>query len=309
MEDILGCDIGKANIDIEWVTESGRRQVRVANEIKAIRKFAHGLPAGCCVGMEATGQYHELFADELHKRGHQVFVINPRWIYMYAKSIGARGKTDRGDAAVVARFLAAEASNLQPYDPPSPAQRELRGLLLRRHELVKLSAATKQSLSVAAKPVVREFTKLIAKIDLRVRALIRADSTWNELDQRLRTEPGIGPLIGAHLVQVLTRFAFRSSDSLVAYTGLDPRPNDSGIKRGRRRLTHQGDRHLRTLLYMAAMTACRSDPQWGAILKAQRAKGLTSTAAYVVVARKLLRIAFTLFRNAASYDPKRLTGG
>lgn len=309
MEDILGCDISKAWIDVEWVSNAVHRQVRVDNEVNKIRKFADGLPAGCCVGMEATGQYHELFADELHKRGHQVFVINPRWICMYAKSIGARAKTDRGDAAVVARFLAAEAKNLHKYVPASEAQRELRGLLLRRREVVKLCASTKQSLGAAAKAVVKEFAKLIAKIDARVREIIRADPKWDALEQGLRTEPGIGPLTAAHLVQVLNRFDFRTSDALVAHTGLDPRPNESGTKRGRRRITRQGDRHLRALLYMAAMTACRTNPEWNAILKAQRAKGLAITAAYVVVARKLLRVAFTLYRTAATYDPKRLAGG
>src|SRR6266542_4030978 len=98
MGDVLGCDLSMGGVDIEAIEDGAHRRVRIANREAAIKAFVEQLPPGCVVGMEATGQMHELLADVLHARGHTVYVVNPRWVHMYAKAIGARGKTDRGDA-------------------------------------------------------------------------------------------------------------------------------------------------------------------------------------------------------------------
>jgi transposase len=75
---------------------------------------------------------------------------------------------------------------------------------------------------------------------------------------------------------------------------MDPRPNDLGRKKGIRRLTHHGDAHWRAALFMGAMAPCKV-AQGRAIYEHNRRKGLPSTAALIVVARKLARVAFCLF--------------
>ena len=305
MGDTVGCDVSKRWIDAYEVRSGRERHIRIANDATAIRRWGRSLSEASRIGMEATGQMHQLLADTLYALGHTVFVINPRWIHSYRGSLGVRGKTDRTDAEVIARFVLSHERDLRAYLPASAAHRELRSLLLQRREAVKLKAAAAQSLGLKASAVVREFKALVARIDARMLQIIRSEPSWNDLAQRLQSEPGVGPLVAAHLVEVLTRFAFKSSDALVAHTGLDPRPNQSGQKTGRRRLTHHGDSTLRSMMYLAAMTACRKSP-WRTFYEVQRAKGLPSTAAYVVVARKLARIAFALFKVGGTYDPERL---
>ena len=299
MGNVVGCDVSKGWIDIEVKREGRRQSERIANRTEAIKRFAEGLPAGSSVGMEATGRMHELLADTLHALGHRVFVINPRWLCNYRRSLGIRGKTDRSDAAVIARFVAAEQAELHRYIPPTGLQRELRGLLLQRRELVKLKASTTQSLGEKAKAVIVEFNNLLKRLEQRIREIISSEPIWKEMSSRLQSEPGVGPVLSAYLVQVLSQIGFRNGSAFVAHTGLDPRPNESGEKTGRRRLSRHGDPALRSLFYLAAMTACRS-PSWRSHYDAQRAKGLSSTAAYVVIARKLARIAFSIFKTGRS---------
>jgi transposase len=296
---IVGCDVSRDWIDVQMQD----RQARIANDPTALAAWARQLPSGCRVGMEATGTLHEELALKLFERDHIVYVLNPRWVHQYAKAVGLRGKTDRGDAGVIARFVAAEWSHLKPYEPPSALQRELRTLLLRRVELVKLKTATRQSLGAEATELLEAFKKVLDRINHRIAQLIAGVAEWQDLASRLRTEPGVGPVVSAHLVQVLTRFPFATADAFIAHTGLDPRPNDSGQKQGRRRLTHHGDATLRTMLFMAAVAACKV-PAWRALYEAYRKKGLPSTAAYVIVARKLARIAFSLFKSGQNYDPR-----
>src|SRR5258708_32001493 len=139
---------------------------------------------------------------------------------------------------MIARFNAAEAANLHSYQPPSREQHELRKLLLRRYTVVKLRAATRQSLGDQAREIVRQFDRILERIERRIAELIKAAPDWRELAQRLRTAPGIGPVVAAHLVQVLTRFPFPKADAFLAHTGLDPRPNASGPKHGQPRPDH-----------------------------------------------------------------------
>jgi transposase len=76
--------------------------------------------------------------------------------------------------------------------------------------------------------------------------------------QRLRTITGIGPQTSALLATLLSRLEFANADALVAYSGLDPRPNDSGAKHGRRRLSKKGPPLLRRQIYLAGFAASRS---------------------------------------------------
>ena len=82
---------------------------------------------------------------------------------------------------------------------------------------------------------------------------------------------------------------------------------DSGKHKGKRRLTKQGDGEYRRLLHNAAMAARRSI-YYQPIYDAARARGYSTTAALVIVARKLARLAFALLRSQTSFDPNRLKG-
>src|SRR3546814_9633101 len=75
--------------------------------------------------MESTGRYHQLLANLAAGMGLHVFVLNARDVYFYAKALGARGKTDRVDARVIARYLAEHHDRLHPYVVPSPCQADL----------------------------------------------------------------------------------------------------------------------------------------------------------------------------------------
>jgi transposase len=304
---VIGCDVSKDWIDVQMLGAPLQRRAQIANREGAIRRWVAQLPAGCRVGMEATGTLHELLARALVEAGHTVYVLNPRWVYAYRRALGLRGKTDAGDALVIARYIEAEAKHLHPYQVPSLEQAELRRLLARRLELKKLMSATRQSLGAQARPVLEQFAVLLRELEGRIAALIAANPEWRALAQRLRSIPGVGPIVVAHLVQVLTRIGFGNAQAFIAHTGTDPRPNDSGQKQGRRRLTHHGDVGLRHMLFLAAMAASKL-PVWRALYEHHRAKGLASTAVFVVLARKLARIAFHVFKTGETYDPTRLGG-
>lgn len=304
---IVGCDVGKLWVDVCVAHASGRKATRVRNEPETLKNWAQSLPKVCQVGMESTGSYHLSLARALIDAGHTVYVINPRWVHAYAQSTGQRGKTDRSDAALIARYVQSEAPHLHAFEYPSEEQARLRYLLLRRQELVKLRGATRQSLGEEALDVITQFNRLLRRVERQIHELIQMQATWREHAQRLRQIPGVGPMVAAHLVQVLTRIPFARADAFIAHTGTDPRANDSGQKRGRRRLSHHGDSALRHMLFMAAMAAIKQS-EWRSLYERYRSRGLPSTGALIACARKLARIAWRMFKHPESYDASKVAG-
>ena len=120
--------------------------------------------------------------------------------------------------------------------------------------------------------------------------------------------PGIGPTVAAFVTHHITRWPLANSDAWVACTGLDPRPNESGARIGRRRLSKRGNASLRQMLYMAAMglTRCKGGkPLYAAI----HDRGHSSTASFNILARKLARIAWGVFKSGRDFDPSMLKVG
>jgi transposase len=260
--------------------------------------------------MEATGRYHQVLAHMEQAAGMLVYVLNPQALRHYAQAIDVRGKTDRIDAQLIARYVMHERAKLRPWAPPAPQAEALAQLLTRRHRLVTARQTLMQSLAgVSALKTEREvlraaFKRMITSLELLIAQELARSPELAQLHRRLVTIVGIGPIVAAGLVAALARLRFDRADSFIAYTGLDPRPDDSGKRRGRRRLTKHGPPLLRCLLYNAGMAATHSKlfrARYAELL----ARGLETTEAIVILARKLARIAFALYRSGETFNPQK----
>jgi transposase len=306
----IGADVAKDAIVV--ACSEGSFPVReIANQRPAVLAFLKGLPAGSRIGVESTGTYHELFAETAHQLGFRVFLLNPKDTRHYAKAVGLRGKTDRVDAELIARMIAHEHTKLHVWNPPTPQQREIDRLIKRRATLISLREAVEMSLhdlggfADELKALRTRFNQLIARIDLRTKALVEASPDRKQNFTRVCTITGVGPVIGTALVNTLERVPVKSADAFVAFTGLDPRPDDSGQHRGKRRLSKRGPGELRRLLFLAAMSAAKTKT-WRPLYEHYRAKGLSGTAALVILARRIARTAWSIYTYKTEFDPARL---
>jgi transposase len=240
-----------------------------------------------------------------------VYVLNPRDVKRYAQGVGRRGKTDRLDAEVIARYVAREHEELHAYVPPSAAWRRLDQLLKRRGKLVSLQVA----LGPAWRGVPGVSAELQALADAYVRLLQRVDALLKETlaelpaiaadARRVQAIPGYGALSSIAVAHALRRLPFTKADAFVAHTGLDPRPRDSGDMHGRRRLSKRGPAGLRSILHMCGMSASRT-PTWRPYYERQLAKGLSPTEAVIVLARKMARTAYALCKTGQSFEARRV---
>lgn len=305
----IGVDVSKAELVI--ATGPERRARCVANDAASIANWLQEIPAHALIAMESTGRYHGLLAHLASQAGLTVYVLNARDVFFYAHALGTRAKTDGVDAGVIARYLIEHHTRLHPWRPGSSVQQRLQELFTRRAQVVMHRSALRQVFTGVATPGIETtalhaaFDALLQSMDGRVAALIASDVRLAQGCERLRTITGIGPQTSALLATLLSRFDFANADALVADSGLDPRPNDSGTKRGRRRLSKKGPPLLRRQMYLAGFAASHSKalkPLYQSI----RAKGFTTTEAFVILGRKLLRVAFSLWKGNEVFDPTRL---
>jgi transposase len=284
----------------------------IPNRRTALLAFPQSLPPGSSLGLEATGVYHERLADLAVTRGFTVFVLNPKDTRHYAQALGLRAKTDRVDAECIARFIQHESARLHAYAPPTTAQRRIDRLIQRRAKLttvkgtLQLSFKGLRGFETDMAEMRQRLDAWIAKIDAMLAVLAHASPARRNTLKRLQTIVGVGPLVGISLANTLERVPFKNADAFVAFTGLDPRPRDSGQKIGRRRLSKRGPGELRRLLFNAAMSGARTRA-WKPIYQHYRARGLPTTAALVVIARKIARTAWSVYHHQTTFDPKRVT--
>lgn len=302
---LIGVDVSKAELVISI---DGAAPETLDNEPRAIRRWLQNLAGPACLAMEATSTFHLALADEAHRQGHTVYLVNGYRLNRYRESIGGRAKTDAGDARLLVRYLQRERDQLRPWSPPSKAYRALMQLLHRRATLVHARVAIQQSLQglAALKTSLRALTRQLARIDALIGKRIQAalvSAGWHDQSRRCQAIEGIGPVTAAALATLFQRGRFASSDAFVAFIGLDVRVRDSGKHRGRRKLTKQGDPELRRLLYLAAMQAKRQ-PAWAGYYQRCLERGLKPIQAFNVLARKLARVAFAIMKNESDYVPR-----
>lgn len=307
----VGVDVGKDTLVVACA-ENHFPVHNVPNQRGPLLAWLKSLPSGSRIGLESTGHYHELLADLAQTHGYCVFLLNPRETRHYAKAMGNRAKTDRVDAVLIARLIAQEHTRLRAYMPPTATQRKLDRMIRRRATIVRLKGTLKLTMrnlggfATELKAVVARLDALLAKMD-RTMAAMAAESPHHQAAQhRVETIVGVGPLVGIALTNTLERVPFRTADAFVAFTGFDPRANDSGHRVGRRRLSKRGPAELRRLPYNAAMSAIKTTV-WKPIYEQYRTRGWSMTATLVIIARKIARTAWSIHHYHTTFNPERIT--
>lgn len=305
----VGVDVAKAELVAAVHGQPGCHSI--PNDTASIRTWLGSLPNHALIAVESTGRYHQLVITLASAMGLKAFVLNARDVYFYAKALGARAKTDALDAHVIARYLAEHHAQLHPWRAPSALLSQVQRLLGQRWTAVTKRTALRESLQGCDLAIAGEvaqleaaFVALFKGIDQRIAALFDEEESLRQQRGLLQSIVGVGPQTSALLVSVLAQVDFTSSDALVAYSGLDPRACDSGRSKGRRRLSKRGQPAIRRQMYMAAMSASHTKT-FKETYQKMRDRGLKTTEALVALARKLLRIAFAVWRSNKPFDPLR----
>jgi transposase len=297
--DVVGCDVSKQTLDVfdQGVSES------IANTPAACAALAARL-TGRFVVFEATGGYDRALREALTAAGVGFSRINPGRARDFARAAGFLAKTDKVDARMLAMF--GKALEPAAETAPDPAREKLADLVKRRDQLVKMRA--QERVRAGEAPALRDDIEAhvrwldarIEHLEAAIAALCKSAETLKRTIAQLKSAPGVGQVTATVLVALMPELGARSPKTIAALAGLAPINADSGQTRGQRRI-RGGRRRVREALYMAAISAARSNSRYGAFYRRLREAGKAPKAAIIAVARKLLISLNAMLRDGCIY--------
>jgi len=305
----VGIDVAKAQLDVALGPDG--ESFAVANDERGINALLKRLEPSDLVIIEATGGLEVLVASALATAGIGVAVVNPRQVRDFARATGRLAKTDALDAQVLVRFGAAVKPQVRAL-PDAQAQ-ALEALVNRRRQLVEMLTAEKNRRANSPKVIhksidehIRWLEKRLAGFDDELAGLVRATPIWRERDELLRSVPGVGPVLATTLLAHLPELGALNRKQIAALAGLAPFNRDSGKLRGSRCIWG-GRAQVRRVLYMAVVSAVRSNPVIKNFYAQLRARGKYPKSALTACMRKLLVILNAMLHNKTHWHATALT--
>ena len=322
-QSILGLDIAKAKLDTHFQ--------RVGSPDKPIHRRYDNTPTGqeqlvswlasqqvgqLHVCLEATGTYGRAVALRLHQAGYRISIVNPLRIKRYGASELLRVKTDKSDAALIARFCLTQQPTA--WTPPEAEQQQLQDLVRALHDLHRLhqQQRCRQQSGPQPKAVATVTSSVLTCLDTQMQSLRKQIEAHILAHPRLKTAYelllsicGIGKRTAAVLLGELGDLSrFATARDLVAYVGLAPHLQHSGTSlHGPSPLSKHGHAVLRHALYFPALSASRHNPALRALYQRLLARGKPKMVALVAVMRKLLHQIYGVLRSGQAFDPAHVS--
>jgi len=262
------------------------------------------------IGSEATAEYHREIAQQTGAMHIPFRLINPILTKQFTRSTIRKRKTDKTDAAIIAKLIAnGEGTLLTPrsLDVLKPINRTANSINVLRKTLSATLAHMQQVCPTEAllHEEIRVSIDMLQKTVKHMRAHVQKQ-TDPKLKKLLMTIPGVGETIAATLLaEIETIERFKDANKLVAYAGLDPRVRQSGVSLNRNaKLTKRGSPYLRQSAYIAAYIAARHDPELKEYFEKKMNEGKRYKEATVATARKILYRVYAVWKRRTPYEKR-----
>lgn len=326
---MIGLDLAKNVFQVHGNAADGQAVLKKKLRRGQVLEFFGRLPP-CQVGVEASRAAH-YWGRELQKLGHDVKIMSPNYVKPYVK----RNKNDAADAEAICEAMARPSMRFVPVKSEEQQaallQHRVRDVLIRqrtqtvnalRSHLAEFGIIAPQglwnvrkligyaecgNLPGPARASLMYLIENLAALDQRIREIEKDIRAWhraNETSRRLETIPGVGPLIASAVVATIPDLStFKKGRDFAAWIGLTPSQNASGGRERLGRISKKGDRYLRRLLFIGALSvvirqrASASPDSWiGRLLARKPIK-----VAAVALANKMARIIWAMIVRGGSY--------
>ncbi|QSX40485.1 IS110 family RNA-guided transposase [Shewanella cyperi] len=304
----VGVDVSKSKLDIMLYPLN--LHFTVANEAAEIQKVivllqSHRISR---IVTEATGRYEHAFVFACDKAGLPVVVVNPIQVRRFAQAIGVLAKTDKLDAGVLAQFGATLKPEIKPI--PDEQSRLVKDLLVRRTQLLEMSTMEKNRLQILPKPLHASIKAMLKSLEKQIDTLTKQLDTlvmqfkgWREKADILTSVPGVGKVLAYTLLSDLPELGKLNRKEIAALAGVAPMSRESGSYTGKRRI-RGGRARVRTVMFMAMMSAIQCNPVFKCYYEHLKAQGKLPKVALIACMRKLLVTLNTMMKNGTRWGEK-----
>ena len=297
----IGIDVGKTYLDI-YILELDRywRIFNTADDIKEFVKTIKRFNLTRIV-VEATGGYERRVVELLAESQLPVVVVQPMNIRQFAKAQGVLAKTDKIDARVIAQFAAIMKPEIRPIS--SKKVRHIRDLLARKRQLMEARTQelnrhqkAQKHLQATHNRSIKFLNKEIEWVNSRLTKEVSGVTEWQNTYELLLTVPGIGDGVAFTLLGELPELGSLTNRQVGALCGLAPYNRDSGNMKGKRRIKG-GRAPIRTVLYMAMLSAIQCNPIMKKFYDRLVAEGKHKKIALTACMRKMMTILNAMIRD------------
>lgn len=324
----IGIDVSKDSLDVLF-----KEQSNLQVKIKGSKKFSNTrdgfkqLIEWCnkrekcdniAYVLEATGVYHEEILYFLYEEGKHVCLELPARIKYFAKSKGVKTKNDKVDSGVIADY--GLERRLRFWQPPCKEFKLLRDLSREHNSLANLLAKTKNRLHAAKHThdkepgVIRRYNdqisfyeKQMKEIEKEIKSVLTKEKELAAKINNITSIKGIGLVTAVKIIAETGGFyLFTNINQLISYAGLDVIENQSGKHIGKTKISKKGNKNLRKALYMPALSAIRYCNKMKDFNERIMQTHQLKKQGIVAVMRKLLILAYTLWRKNEPYNPNYL---
>jgi transposase len=276
-EFFIGIDVSKNKLDFS--VQQGKSYLfhrEIVNEPEAIKGFIreisrlNGFSLNHTVFcMEHTGIYSNHLLSCLYQKKANICLEAATQI---KKSLGnLRGKNDKVDSMRIATYAYKNRDELRLWSPRRDEVQQLAHLSSTRSRLIKAKKilktplkeygafvkkrSAKQNIAVCNKALGGIETSL-EHVERAIMNIINADPELKRLFALVTSVVGIGKVTAVQLIVTTNEFKdINNAKSYACYAGLVPYLEESGVFKGKGRVSHMANKKVKTLLHMAALVA------------------------------------------------------
>lgn len=278
----IGIDVSKNELD--FAVRQGKQLLfhrEIANQPNAIKAFINELvklpdfdlnQAVFC--MEHTGIYNNHLLVCLHKRKAHTCLEAATQI---KRSLGnIRGKNDKIDAIRIAEYAYTNREKLRLWTPKREVVQQLSHLAATRSRLIRAKKMLKTPLSeygtFVQKNIAKQNTSVcsstlnaiktdLKKVEKAISEVIAADPELKRLFSIITSVSGVGKVTATQILITTNEFKdIHNPKQYACYAGVAPFTKESGLFKGKDRVSHMANKKVKTLLHMSALVAIQHNP-------------------------------------------------
>jgi transposase len=306
----VGVDTGKSQLDISIrplniCFSVPNDDVGIKQAVKEIKKYK---PTRIVI--EATGRLECGFVLACKKANLPICVVNPAHVKKFAGAIGRLAKTDKLDAQLIAHFSEAIKPAVTELRPDE--MQLMSDLLARRRQLICMQTMEKNRLKIlpkslhkSIKTVLKILSTEIDNVDKSLKETIELSPEYQAKNAILQSMPGVGNVVAFNLLSNMPELGYITNKQAAALIGVAPINRESGAYQGQRSI--KGGRYqIRTVMFIAMLSAVRCNPVFGQMYQRLVAQGKPKKKALVACVRKMIVILNSMLRENTMWDDKML---
>ena len=311
MKKYIGIDISKATLDVY----DGKKSYKFKNNtqgFKQIVSLSKHINETVFI-FEPTGVYSYALSEFCSKNKIGVVMVGPKESRDFARSLKVRSKTDKIDAKVLYKYQ----SHVEPKMIKVPIINEQSIKIQEMLNTYESIQSSKQrfknqieSTSKSNKELLRTLHRMIKSLETeaqklfkKIEMLLLDNAETKSKYDAISTIPAIGKKSALYLCAFFLKYPTSNAKELTALLGLDPVMRDSGTFRGKQRISKHGGQQLRNLLYLPTLCAIQHNARIKTFYEGLTARAKTKKLAVIAAMRKLILMAFSIFKSKETYQP------